>query len=64
MLIALAGRFAGFGWSADRPVARGLARQSALLGLCAVLALRAGGFWLTSAAPAHATAALAHLVAP
>jgi hypothetical protein len=63
-IVAMAIFSFAIGWIADRPAARGLAGQSALLGLCSVLALGVGGFWLVSALPAHAMTALAFLVKP
>jgi hypothetical protein len=50
------------GWIAARPAASGLTTQSALLGLCSVLALSLGGFWLVSDSVSHTTRDLVALV--
>jgi hypothetical protein len=41
------------GWIAARPVVSGVTTQSALLGLCSVVALSVGGFWLVSDSVSH-----------
>ena len=53
--VAGMGGFASFvGWIADRPGARGVGAQRALLGLSSVMAVVVGGFWLLSSLPGSA----------
>ena len=61
--VAAMGLFSSLiGWFAGRPAASGLATQSALLGLCSVVALSLGGFWLLSDPVSHTTRDLVALV--
>ncbi|WP_189350349.1 MULTISPECIES: High-affinity nickel transporter [unclassified Mesorhizobium] len=63
--IAAMGGFAfAVGSIAVPPVARGAAGQSALMGVCSVLALGVGAFWLISAFGIHTAASLVALVTP
>jgi hypothetical protein len=47
--VAAMGTFASFlGWIAGWPGARGVRPQAALLGLCSIVAVAVGGFWIFS----------------
>ena len=62
--VAAMGLFSSLiGWIAAHPVASGVTTQSALLGLCSVLALSVGGFWLASDFMGHTARDLVVLVA-